>query len=114
MRQEAYGHYLNSGQASAAPSATNANTFASSVLINAKNVQVVDHLRNLYNHLLENHYIECIVGFDTDILHIFSRDVLRRIKEKDMSWEQMVPSSVVAAIKKRRLFGYQPQPAVAV
>src|SRR6185436_14154625 len=44
MRQEAYGHYLNSGQASAAPSATNANSFASSVLINAKNVQVVDHL----------------------------------------------------------------------
>ncbi|HTO02695.1 MAG TPA: hypothetical protein VL069_03290 [Opitutus sp.] len=88
------------------PSATNANSFAATVLINAKNVQVVDHLRNLYNHLLENHYIECIVGYDTGFLHIFSRDVLRRIKENDESWEQMVPSSIVASIKKRQLFGY--------
>jgi hypothetical protein len=36
-----------------------------SVLINAKNVKIVDHLSNLYAHLLENHYIDCIVGFDT-------------------------------------------------
>jgi hypothetical protein len=69
-------------------------------------VQVVDHLRNLYDHLLENHYIDCIVGFDPDILGIFSRDVLRRIKERDASWETMVPKPVAAAIKQRGLFGY--------
>lgn len=108
MRQDAYGHYLSTGQVSPAPTATHANSFAASVLINAKNVQVVDHLRNLYNHLLENHYIECIVGFDPSILHIFSRDVLRRIKENDAAWEEMVPPSVVTAIKKHHLFGYAP------
>jgi hypothetical protein len=73
----------------------------------------VDHLRNLYNHLLENHYIECIVGYDTSILHIFSRDVLRRLKQHDASWEQMVPESIVAAIKKRQLFGYTAPPVAA-
>ena len=80
------------------------------MLITAKNVHITDHLRNLYDHLLENHYIECIVGFDRDSLHIFSRDVLRRIKESDPTWEHMVPGAVVAAIKKRGLFGY-PAPA---
>lgn len=113
MRQDAYGHYLGTGQTTAAATATNASSFAASVLINAKNVQVVDHLRNLYNHLLENHYIECIVGYDQSILHIFSRDVLRRIKENDSTWEQMAPPAVVAAIKKRRLFGYVPPPLAA-
>jgi hypothetical protein len=113
MRQDAYGHYLSSGPSAPAPTATDANSFAASVLINAKNVQVVDHLRNLYNHLLENHYIECIVGFDTSILHIFSRDVLRRIKDNDPTWEEMVPASVAAAIKKRGLFGYPPPPLAA-
>ena len=55
-----------------------------------------------------------IVGFDRDILHIFSRDVLRRIKESDPTWEQMVPASVVTAIKKRGLFGYvAPAPVAA-
>ena len=105
MRQEAYERYLTSGQ-TAGQASVAGHAFASNVLINAKNVQVVDHLRNLYNHLLENHYIECIVGFDSSILHIFSREVLRRIQEKDVTWEQMVPTSVVAAIKKRGLFGY--------
>lgn len=111
MRQEAYDRYLTTGQTTSVPTATGSHSFAASVLINAKNVQVVDHLRNLYNHLLENHYLECIVGFDQGILHIFSRDVLRRIKEQDPSWEQMVPAAVVTAIKKRRLFGYTPPAA---
>ncbi|HYD85151.1 MAG TPA: TonB-dependent receptor, partial [Opitutus sp.] len=113
MRQDAYGHYLGTGEVTPAPTATSANSFASSVLIHAKNVQVVDHLRNLYNHLLENHYIECIAGFDPNILHIFSRDVLRRIKESDPSWEEMAPPAVVAAIKNRGLFGYAPPTAAA-
>jgi len=112
MRQDAYGFYLNSTPGAVAPSG-NGQSFASAVLITAKNVQVVDHLRNLYNHLLENHYIECIVGFDSNILHIFSRDVLRRIKENDPTWEQMAPESVVNAIKKRHLFGYGPKAVAA-
>ena len=112
MRQDAYDRYLTSGETTSVPSATGRHSFAAGVLINAKNVQVVDHLRNLYNHLLENHYIDTIVGFDPAILHIFSRDVLRRIRESDPSWEQMVPASVVVAIKKRGLFGYvSPAPA---
>jgi hypothetical protein len=115
MRQEAYQHYLSTGQTATPHAGTNpGHSFTSGVLINAKNVQVVDHLRNLYNHLLENHYIDCVVGFDTSILHIFSRDVLRRIKENDPKWEEMVPSAVAVAIKKRRLFGYSPPVAAAV
>jgi hypothetical protein len=113
MRQEAYDRYLASGHpAAAAPASLTAHAFAANVLINARNVHIVDHLRNLYDHLLENHYIDCIVGFDPDILSIFSRDVLHRIKANDVSWEKMVPAPVAEAIKKRRLFGYTPAPAV--
>ncbi len=107
MRQEAYERYLATGQTVAPPATTAANhAFAANVLINAKNVHVIDHLRNLYDHLLGNHYIDSIIGFDQDILNIFSRDVLRRIKEGDPTWEKMVPAPVAAAIKKRGLFGY--------
>jgi hypothetical protein len=105
MRQEAYDRYAGSGGAQP-PAPAAAHAFAANVLITAKNVQVADHLRNLYAHLLENHYIDCIVGFDREVLGTFSRDVLRRIRESDPTWEQMVPPSVAAAIKKRRLFGY--------
>jgi hypothetical protein len=61
---------------------------------------------------MENHYIECIVGFDRSILGIFSRDVLQRIQKSDPTWETMVPPPVAAAIKKRGLFGYAATPAL--
>ncbi|AHF90292.1 nicotinamide mononucleotide adenylyltransferase [Opitutaceae bacterium TAV5] len=80
---------------------------ASHVFITAKNLQVEDHLQNLYAHLLENHYLEPIVGFNTEILAIFSRDVLQRIKAGDATWETMVPAPVADAIKRRGLFGYE-------
>jgi hypothetical protein len=106
MRQEEYDRYLTTSRPPAVPASTGAHAFAANVLINAKNAQVADNLRNLYNHLLENHYLECLLGFDPKILNIFSRDVLRRIKEKDAFWEEMVPGPVAASIKGRRLFGY--------
>ena len=114
MRQEAYDRYVATGQATAGPGSIGAHAFAANVLITARNVQVVDHLRNLYDHLLENHYLDCIVGFDPAILNIFSRDVLRRIKENDSSWEKMVPEPVATAIKRRGLFGYTATAAIAV
>jgi hypothetical protein len=78
------------------------------VFINANNLQVTMHLRNLYAHLLENHYIEALVGYNPAISDIFSRDVLAKIQGGDNSWESMVPAKASALIKQRGLFGYQP------
>ncbi len=102
MRKEAYERYLLDSRANGASN----DTLASGVLINAKNVRVVDHLANLYAHLLENRYIDCIVGFDANILHILSPDVLQRIRDHDLRWEKMVPPSVAEAVKRRALFGH--------
>jgi hypothetical protein len=100
MKQEAYARYIidSSGDASI-------HAAASNVLISAKNVRIAEHLSNLYAHLLENRYIDSIVGFDPDILDIFSRDVLKKIKGDDATWERMVPAPVAQAIKRRGLFG---------
>jgi hypothetical protein len=102
MKKEAYERYIVDSGANG----TSIHTFTSNVLINAKNVRIVDHLSNLYGHLLENHYIDCIVGFDVNILNIFSRDVLKKIRDSDVMWENMVPAPVARAIKRRGLFGY--------
>jgi len=116
MQQLAYDRYLADGHpATSAPfpgDKVAGSPFTANVLINAKNLQVEAHLSNLYAHLMENHYIECIVGFDKSILGIFSRDVLRRIHANDATWETMVPPPVAAAIKKRGLFGYTNKAAV--
>jgi len=126
MLREPYERYLATGQTSkplalheesstdARPTGVRKNgsdsippSETATVTVTAQNIQVAPHLRNLYAHLYENRYIECLSGYNPDILHIFSREVLRRIQEKDPSWETLVPDSVAAVIKARQLFHYQ-------
>jgi hypothetical protein len=102
MREGAYEKYFTE----CSGTGVSIHARASNVLINAKNVRIADHLSNLYAHLLENRHIESITGFDERVLDIFSRDVLKQIKDKDALWEKMVPESVVEAIKRRGLFGH--------
>jgi hypothetical protein len=106
MKQEAYERYILDSTADG----KSIQTFSSNVLISAKNVRIVEHLANLYAHLLENRYIDCITGFDANILNIFSRDVLKKIRDNDAVWEEMVPVPVALAIKRRGLFGYAGEP----
>ncbi len=109
MRQEAYDRYVNAG-GTIVHGAIAGHAFAANVLITAKNVHITPHLRNLYDHLMENHHIDCITGFDRDVLGVFSRDVLGRIRDRDPAWEAMVPPTVATAIKRRKLFGYVEPP----
>jgi hypothetical protein len=115
MRQESFARFQAGGTAGAAPAANHA--FAAGVLITARNVHIEEHLRNLYEHLVHNNYIEGITGFDPEVLGIVSADVLGRLQAGDPSWELMVPPEVAAAIRSRQLFGHAaaaaPSPAGA-
>jgi len=116
MQQTAYDNYLKTGLATEGNHSGLTHAFASKVLITARNLSVPEKLRNLYAHLLENHYIDCLNGYNEDYLGIFSRDVLLRIKNADPSWERLVPAKVAEVIKKRGLLGYNkpvPKPVPA-
>jgi hypothetical protein len=76
-------------------------------LVTVERLKVAPHLRNLYQHLTENGFIESIDFYNKDYLSIFSRDVLDKIRVKDPAWESMVPSQVACLIKERKFFGYQ-------
>jgi hypothetical protein len=78
-----------------------------------ENIQMPGALQSLYRHLVERGRIKQLDNFDESVLHIFSRDVLRRIKNNDASWETMVPPEIAQVIKDRRYFGYSdPESAV--
>jgi len=114
MLREPYERYIATGQTSG-PIPSHAESSTDAETVTAQNIQVAPHLRNLYAHLYENRYLECITSYNPDTLHIFSREVLRRIQEKDPTWETLVPDSVAAVIKQRRLFHYEaPQQPTAL
>ena len=80
---------------------------ATQELVTSENIHMPDELKNLYRHLVDRGRIRQLDNFDRGVLHIFSRDVLRRIKEQDASWEEMVPPEIAATIKARRFFGWR-------
>lgn len=68
-------------------------------------VEVAPSLKKLYGYLAERGSFVELDNFNPDYLHIFSRDVLKRIPAGDAEWEAMVPEAVAALIKKRGFFG---------
>jgi hypothetical protein len=71
------------------------------------NIEMPPEVRSLYRHIVECGRIRQLDNFDESVLHIFSRDVLKRIREKDESWDSMVPAEIAEVIKRRHFFGYQ-------
>ena len=55
---------------------------------------------------LVRQYVTPVVGYDTSLMDIFSRDILAKIQTGTSGWEKMVPARAAAIIKERNLFGY--------
>ena len=79
---------------------------ATGTLKTVENVEMPENVQALYRHIVQGGRIKQLDNFDESVLHIFSRDVLKRIKEDDPSWDSMVPAEIADVIKRRRFFGY--------
>lgn len=73
-------------------------------LIGADKADVAPHLKLLYAHLYENHFIEALSGYTPECLGINAGDVLEDIRAQNPNWERLVPEKAVALIKERKLF----------
>jgi hypothetical protein len=76
-------------------------------MITVENLPVAEELRFLYDYLVHNNYLVQLDNYNEQYLHIFSRDILKKIKNQDTSWEEMVPPEVAKVIKQRGFFGYK-------
>ena len=78
----------------------------SAPMTTVETLEVAPELRKLYGYLADRGSFMQLDNIKPEYLHIFSRDVLKRIAAHDASWEQMVPAEVAEMIKKRGFFGY--------
>ena len=75
-------------------------------ILNSDNIPIHPRVKALYEYLYINKRIEDI-NHNSEVLSIFSREVLRLIKDnKQGEWEHMVPEGVDEIIKEKCLFGY--------
>ena len=78
---------------------------SSKKLINSKNIPIHPRGKSIYEYLFNNKRIEDL-NYNSEILNIFSRDVLKKIKSCEIgTWEHMVPDGVSKIIKDKSLFG---------
>src|SRR6202045_4572825 len=115
MRKSPYDRYClaNPSECPIPLTGTSLHAQATDIWVNAINLKAQMHLRNLYAHLLENHYVVPVVGYDPSLMEIFSRDILAKIQTGKAGWERMIPEKASEIIKERHLFGYK-KPDVAV
>ena len=73
-------------------------------LMRADNLPIPQGLEQLYAHLLNNKQIVDITGFNASILHIYSFEVLRMIRNDETGWEQFLPAKVAQFIREKQLF----------
>ena len=67
-------------------------------LLISNNLPIHPRVRGLYNYLLSNGRIKDL-EYNTDILGIFSKDILKRIKACETgTWEHAVPKGVAEII----------------
>ena len=73
---------------------------------NSDNLKVHPRMKELYKFFKYNGKVVDIEDFDKDHLNIFSRTVLKMIKNNDDGWEKLLPEGVSEIIKQKELFGY--------
>ena len=73
-------------------------------VIEAEDVLLEKSQQHLFAYLTERGYIQGLKISKNENLEIFSREILRMIKEKNPEWEKYVPEAAAKVIKERNLF----------
>ncbi len=76
-------------------------------LLTTDNIKVHPRMKDLYKFFKYNGKMIDIVKSDKDIMHIYSRKVLKMIANNEKGWEEMLPNGISEMIKSQSLFGYK-------
>ena len=77
-------------------------------IVNSETLMVHPRMKELYKFFKFNGKVVDIENYNPKNLEVFSREVLKMIGECKPGWENMLPTGVAKIIKKKKLFGYNP------
>lgn len=73
-------------------------------IMTSNNIKVHPRMKELYKFFKYNGKVMDIIDYDPEIMHIFSRDVLKKIINDEKGWEDMLPKGIAKTIKEKNLF----------
>ena len=75
-------------------------------IIDSTNLKLEDNMKEFYKYFKVNNKI-LDLEFNKDFLNIFSKDVLKQIKNNTPGWEDKLPEGASDLIIKKKMFGYK-------
>lgn len=74
-------------------------------LTTSENLKVHPRMKELYKFFKYNGKLKDLEDYNPEILHIFSREVLRMIDQNEEGWKDMLPEGIPTLMEKENLFG---------
>ncbi len=74
-------------------------------LTNSENIKVHPRMKELYKFFKYNGRVIDIEDYNKEVMHVFSREVLRMIAENEEGWREMLPPGISDIIDEQNLFG---------
>lgn len=75
-------------------------------IINSNNLRLHPRMKEFYKFFKYNGKVVDIFDYEEKYLNIFSREILKKIKNKSEGWEEGLPSGIAEMIKDQHMFGY--------
>lgn len=75
-------------------------------LIDLKNVKLERPTQYLLDYIKGSGNVQDLEGYDDELLHIYSRKVLKMIRNNEEGWENFVPKEIAEVINEKCLFGH--------
>ena len=73
-------------------------------VLTSNNIKVHPRMKELYKFFKYNGKVMDIIDYDPEIMHIFSRDALKKIQNGERGWEEMLPEGIPKMIREQNLF----------
>ena len=76
-------------------------------IVTSNNLKLHPRMKDFYKFFKYNDKIVDIFDFDESHLSIFSREILRMIKDKEEGWENELPNGIAEMIRAEKMFGFK-------
>ena len=77
-------------------------------IVTSNNLKLHPRMKDFYKFFKYNGKVMDIFDFDPEYLDIFSREILKKIKNNEAGWAEHLPEGISEMIVKKEMFGYNP------
>ncbi|MDB4015787.1 TonB-dependent receptor [Flavobacteriaceae bacterium] len=77
-------------------------------IVTSNNLKLHPRMKDFYKFFKYNGKVMDIFDFDPEYLDIFSREILKKIKNNEAGWDEHLPEGISEMIVEKKMFGYNP------